>query len=61
MNVLKPSAATFNLEYLERIVRACPQSNTIQLSLKTEEPIKIDYKIGDASLSYYLAPYMLES
>ncbi len=61
MSVSKPSAATFNLEYLDRIVRTCPQGNTVQLSIKTEEPIKIDYKIGEASLSYYLAPYMLEN
>ena len=58
MDVSKPSAVTFNLEYLERIVRACPQGNSISMSIKTEEPIRIDYKIGDASLAYYLAPYM---
>jgi hypothetical protein len=28
------------------------------MSIKTEDPIKIDYKIGDASVSYFLAPYM---
>jgi proliferating cell nuclear antigen len=58
IEVTKPASATFNLDYLERIVKACPQSSTINLSIKTDEPIKADYKIGDAELAYYLAPYM---
>lgn len=58
INASKASTATFNLDYLERMIRACPSNSTMILSIKTEEPIKIDYKIGDASVSYYLAPYM---
>ncbi len=54
----KASTATFNLDYLERMISACPSNSTMVLSIKTEEPIKIDYKIGDAVVSYYLAPYM---
>ncbi len=58
LNVTKPSVATFNLEYLERIIRACPAETSVSLSLKSEEPVRVDYKIGDAALAYYLAPYM---
>ncbi|MCL5433430.1 MAG: proliferating cell nuclear antigen (pcna) [Candidatus Marsarchaeota archaeon] len=58
INIIKSSSATFNLEYLERIVSGCPSESSLELSLKTDEPIKIDYKIGDASFSYFLAPYM---
>jgi proliferating cell nuclear antigen len=58
IDVKKPTGATFNLDYLERMVSACPQNSTVTLSLKTEEPIRVDYKIGDAALAYYLAPYM---
>jgi len=58
LDVTKPSTATFNLEYLERIIRACPTEASVFLSLKSEEPVKVDYKIGDAALAYYLAPYM---
>jgi proliferating cell nuclear antigen len=58
LTVTKPSNATFNLDYLQRIISACPQNSSILLSLKSEEPIKVDYKIGDAAISYYLAPYM---
>jgi proliferating cell nuclear antigen len=54
----KGASATFNLDYLERMISACPSNSTMVLSIKTEEPIKVDYKIGDANVSYYLAPYM---
>ncbi len=58
LDVSKASSASFNLEYLERIVSACPSNSNVSLSIKTEEPIKVDYKIGDATVAYYLAPYM---
>lgn len=58
LEITKASSATFNLEYLDRIISACPADSSVSLSLKSEEPIKVDYKIGDASLSYFLAPYM---
>jgi proliferating cell nuclear antigen len=58
INASKSASATFNLDYLERMISACPSNSTMTLSIKTEEPIKIEYKIGDAGVSYYLAPYM---
>ena len=58
INAQKSASASFNLDYLERMISACPSNSSMLLSIKTEEPIKIDYKIGDASVSYYLAPYM---
>jgi proliferating cell nuclear antigen len=58
LEVTKASSATFNLEYLDRIISACPVDSSVSLSLKSEEPIKVNYKIGDAELSYFLAPYM---
>lgn len=58
LDVTKPSSATFNLEYLERIISACPSNSPIDMSLKSDEPVRINYKIGDAELAYFLAPYM---
>jgi proliferating cell nuclear antigen PCNA len=58
LDVKNATSATFNLEYLERIVNGCPSDTTITLSLKNDDPIRIDYKIGDAALIYYLAPYL---
>ncbi len=54
----KPSSSTFNLEYMSKIVGPCPTNSTINLSLKTEEPVRLDYNIGEAKVIYYLAPYM---
>ena len=58
LSVSKGASATFNLDYLERMISACPSNSSIMLSLKTEEPLKVEYKIGDASIAYFLAPYM---
>ncbi len=58
LDVTKASSSTFNLEYLVKIVGPCPTNSNILISLKTEEPIRVDYSIGDAKISYYLAPYM---
>ncbi|ASI14253.1 DNA polymerase sliding clamp [Candidatus Mancarchaeum acidiphilum] len=54
----KPSSATFNLDYLSRMISACPSSETITLEMKSDQPIRLNYNIGDAKVSYYLAPYM---
>ncbi len=58
VEITKPSSATFNLDYLQRIMLACPSNSTVQLSLKTDEPLRLDYKIGEAAFAYFLAPYM---
>ncbi|MDE1869621.1 MAG: proliferating cell nuclear antigen (pcna) [Candidatus Micrarchaeota archaeon] len=50
--------AVFNLEYLENIIKACPVGNPINVLIKSNEPLKVSYHIGDALLTYYLAPYM---
>ncbi len=54
----KVAEATFNLEYLENMVKSCPMGNSISMSLKSNEPVKLSYNIGDAIITYYLAPYM---
>ncbi|MFA5382122.1 MAG: proliferating cell nuclear antigen (pcna) [Candidatus Micrarchaeia archaeon] len=52
----KKSRASFSLQYLENIIKACPDSNIINLYLKSDMPIKVEYKIENAELTYYLAP-----
>ncbi len=54
----KASSATFNLDYLTKIVGAAPADSTVSIHLKTDEPMKVDYKIGDANVLYFLAPYI---
>jgi proliferating cell nuclear antigen len=58
IDAAKSAEATFNLEYLDNMVRACPMGNTIKLAIKTNEPLRLSYNIKDASITYYLAPYM---
>ncbi|MDE1767843.1 MAG: proliferating cell nuclear antigen (pcna) [Candidatus Micrarchaeota archaeon] len=56
----KNADATFNLEFLENMVKACPIGTHISIDLKTNEPLKMTYKIGEAEIAYFLAPYMEE-
>jgi len=56
MSVKKPARATFPLQFLDDIAKACPNDALLTLHLKTNAPIKVEYMIGDASLIYYLAP-----
>ena len=56
----KEAESTFNLEFLENMIKACPPGNEIDISLKSNEPMKLWYNIGDAQVSYFLAPYMEE-
>ncbi len=58
--VEKNADATFNLEFLENMVKSCPIGSVINIGLKTNEPLKLSYGIGDAQITYFLAPYMEE-
>ncbi len=56
----KNAEAVFNLEYLENMVKACPAGGTLKICLKSNEPLKMSYNIKDASITYFLAPYVGE-
>jgi len=56
LSVKNDAKATFPLHFLEDIVKACPSDGEISLNLKTNMPARIQYPIGDASLTYFLAP-----
>ncbi|MGC8567838.1 MAG: proliferating cell nuclear antigen (pcna) [Candidatus Micrarchaeia archaeon] len=59
LDVKSPANATFNLDYLSRMVSAATANSSIKLWLKnSDDPTKIEYEIGDAKVAYYLAPYM---
>ncbi len=48
--------ATFPLQYLEDIVKACPDAAPLTMHLKSNAPVKVEYEIESAKLAYYLAP-----
>ncbi len=50
------SRAMFPFEYLDDMTRACPDDEVVGLELKSDAPLRLSYKIGAASLAYYLAP-----
>lgn len=56
----KDAGAVFNLEFLENMVRSSPMGNAIKLAIKSDQPLRLSYNIGDAAVTYYLAPYVEE-
>ncbi|VVC04685.1 DNA polymerase sliding clamp [Candidatus Burarchaeum australiense] len=56
VTVKAEARATFPLQYLDDITKACPDEVPITLNLRTNAPLKLSYGIGKASLVYYLAP-----
>lgn len=50
------SKATFPLQYLEDIVKACPDAAPITINLKSNAPVKIEYEVEGAKMVYFLAP-----
>ncbi|MBI5159337.1 proliferating cell nuclear antigen (pcna) [Candidatus Micrarchaeota archaeon] len=56
MQAKNKARATFPLQYLDDMVKACPDDAQLVLNLKTNTPLKIEYAIGEAKIAYYLAP-----
>lgn len=56
MKVKNPASATFPLEYLSDMVKAASSDTEVTVNLKNDAPIEISYKIGEASVKYFLAP-----
>ena len=56
MKVAKPAKATFPLQYLDDIVKACPENAPLLIHLKTNAPLKVEYEVETAKVTYYLAP-----
>lgn len=56
INATAKTKAMFPFEYLDNITKNCQDTTEIELSLKTDAPIKISYKLAEATLAYYLAP-----
>jgi len=52
----KGARATFPLQYLEDMVKATSASSVITLNLETDRPMKLQYEVEGAKVTYYLAP-----
>lgn len=52
----KDAKSMFPLDYLQDMLRAAGSDCDIEVKLKANAPVQINYKIGEASLQYFLAP-----
>lgn len=48
--------AMYPAEYLDKMSKAALDHELLQLEFKSANPVKMTYKIGEAQLTYYLAP-----
>ncbi len=56
MDVKNTAKATFPVQYLEDMIKGADDNTDIEVSLKTNAPMKIKYAVGNAKFTYYLAP-----
>ncbi|MFH0986768.1 MAG: proliferating cell nuclear antigen (pcna) [Candidatus Micrarchaeota archaeon] len=54
--VNKSAKAMFPLEYLNDLLRGTSNESIVTMDLKSDAPLRVSYKIGDAQVKYYLAP-----
>lgn len=56
LDVKEECQAMYPLDYLSDMLKAASSDNDIKLHLKANAPVKISYPIGQASVTYFLAP-----
>jgi len=56
MDVKEKTRAVFSLDQLNNLLRASDQGSIVQLKLRTDAPLRLEYAIGDGRVIYYLAP-----
>lgn len=54
--IKQPAKSVFSLKYLIDITNPCPSESIVNISMKTNAPMKLEYAINEAKLVYYLAP-----
>jgi len=52
----KDCRSMFPLDYLQDILKAASSDTKVSLFLKSNAPVKVSYSIGDANITYFLAP-----
>jgi len=57
--VKEEAAANFDLDYLNKLVKAADKNTNIIIDMKTDQPIKLRYNNG-FNVTYWLAPYVDE-
>ena len=57
----KVAKAMFPLDYLNDLLKNVDATTNVIISLRMNAPLKLDYPIGDAQITYYLAPRIEEA
>lgn len=57
----EPVSLTFALRYMNSFTKASPLSNIVTISMSSDLPVVVEYKIADMGyIRYYLAPKIEE-
>lgn len=56
MSIKSSSRSMFPLEYLKNMVKNADAATIINMKLKSDAPLRMEYAIGDSSIVYFLAP-----
>ena len=56
LKVKQECQSMFPLDYLQDMLKAASSGDNISLFVKTNAPVKVSYTIGEASVTYFLAP-----
>ncbi len=56
LKATKAARAMFPLEYLKNMTRNTDVSTVIEVNLKKDNPMKMEYAIGEGKVTYFLAP-----
>jgi proliferating cell nuclear antigen len=54
--LVEPVSLTFSLKYLVNFCKASALSPTVKLSLSTDVPLLVEYKMEAGHVRFYLAP-----
>ncbi|MFA5125515.1 MAG: proliferating cell nuclear antigen (pcna) [archaeon] len=56
LRVKRECKSMFPLDYLQDMLKVASSDTKVDLFIKSNAPVRISYLIGDASISYFLAP-----
>ncbi len=56
LNAKKECSAMYPLDYLQDMLKVADSNTIVSLQLKANAPIQLSYSVGEAQLSYFLAP-----
>ena len=56
LRVKRECKSMFPLDYLQDMLKVASSDTKVNLFIKSSAPVRVAYQIGDASISYFLAP-----